>query len=246
MPITFALPNNIMYLAGEIIGWCIVLFLMIRRYKKQEKKPVIWKMIVVVWVGLISFSFNLQMFGQAAKLAILPLGVWFLYLFFRKRSWHTYRRFAWLGFLANYIFLIVSLLFGAAHQAVYDKEDPSTFLADVRKAEIVGIHPAAQEVVFDSERFASMLDELQAGDMSDSADWYYQSTLDWYYESKHEYYQKERFAYALVGAKSSWGSGLHASVYIELDGKGLFISTSDRSYYYRSEKPLIEWEADKS
>lgn len=241
MPITFTLPNNIMFLAGGIIGWCIVLYLMIRRYKKQEKKPVIWKMIIVTWVGLFSFSFNLQMFGQSAKLAILPLGVWILYLFFRKRSWHTYRRFAWLGFLANYIFLVVSLLFGAAHQAVYDKEDPSTFLADLRKAEIIGIHPAAQEVAFDSERFARMLDELQAGDMSDSLDWYYQSR-----DEQEPYYQKERFPYALIGAKSSWGSGLHASVYIELDGKGLFLSTPDRSYYYRSEKPLIEWEADKS
>ncbi|RIX48715.1 hypothetical protein D3P08_23755 [Paenibacillus nanensis] len=241
MQIVFGQPVNMVHLAGVLAGWCIVLYLTIRQYRKLPKKPVVWKMVIVVWVGLFAFNLNLPMFGQTAKLSILPLGVWILYLFFRKRSWDAYRRFAWLGFAANYLFLIVTLLSGAAHQAIYDKRDPSTYLADVGKAEIIGIHPSAQAVVWDPSEFASLLDTLQIGDMSDSADWYYQSKFE------HEpYYQHERFPYALVGAKPSWGSGLRAVVYIEMDGKGLLIAAADRSYYFRSEKPLINGEAVES
>jgi cytochrome bd-type quinol oxidase subunit 1 len=171
MPITFEFDDNIVHLAGMLMGWCIVLYFMTHRYKKQNRKPVIWKMIVVVWVGLMAFSLNIPMFGQIAKLAILPLGVWILYLILRNRSWETYRRFAWLGFAANYIFLVMTVLSGAIHQAVYDKNDPTTYFADVRKAEVIGIHPSARAAAFDDGRFLGVLGQLQAGDMTDSLDW---------------------------------------------------------------------------
>lgn len=34
--------------------------------------------------------------------------------------------------------------------------------------------------------------------------------------------------------------------YIEFEGKGLLLTAAGRYYYYRSEKPLVEWEADES
>lgn len=137
MQIIFEQPVNMVHLAGVLACWCIVLWLMIRQYRKQQKKPVVWKMVIVVWVGLFAFNFHLPMFGQVAKLSILPLGVWILYLFFRKRSWDTYRRFAWLGFFANYLFLVITLLSGAAHQAIYNKRNPSTYLGYVRLRRLV-------------------------------------------------------------------------------------------------------------
>ena len=233
----FDRPFNIVQFVEAIVGWGLIIYWVVRRYKRQERKPVIWKMIVVAAVGLFSFSITLELFGQTVKLAILPLGVWIVFIFYRSRSWNVYRRFAWIGFIANYIFLVITLLAGFIHHAIYDQDKAATFLADVREAEVVGIHPSAKAVVFDPQRFDDLLGELQHGDLSSNADWYMQS------KHEHEpYYQQERFPYALLGAESSWGSGLQAAVYVRDDGKGLLIVASDRTYYYLSEQPLIRLE----
>lgn len=240
MPVNWLIPDNILEVAAALLGWLALLFLLIRQYRRQEAKPRIWKMLLAAFVGLFSFSFTIPLFGQKTSVAILPLGAWILYFLLRHRSWPTYRKFAWIGFLANYILLTAALLSGFAHGAMYARNDPTTYLADLQGAKIVGIHPSAREVSFNEELFADSLDEATAADMS--------SMYERYLEARQEespYYEQERFPYALLGAKASWGSGLRFSVYLEDDGKGLLLATADHYYYYRSEKPLLEWGAEE-
>ncbi|MCR2806572.1 hypothetical protein [Paenibacillus soyae] len=231
---------NVVGIAVGLLSWVTVLYLLVRGYRKQETKPAIWKMLFAALVGFFSFSFKVPLFGQMVNIALLPLGVWILSWFIRRRSWPRYRKFAWTGFWANYLFLATALLAGFVHSALYDKNDPHTYLADTRDARIAGTHPSAREAEFDEELFREAMASAASADMKNS--------LDWYYESRHqngELYQEERFPYALFGAKPRWGSGLIAAVYLESDGKGLLLASEGRYYYYRSEKPMMEWEAEE-
>ena len=59
-----------------ILAWCVIAFIAYSLYNRQSDKPEIWKVLVVILVGLFSFSFNTEMFGTVIKISILPLGVW--------------------------------------------------------------------------------------------------------------------------------------------------------------------------
>jgi len=231
---------NVVDAAAGLLGWLAVIGLLIRQRRKQETKLPIWKMLLVALVGLFSFSFKIPLFGKIVNIALLPLGLWVLYLFLRNRSWPDYRKFAWIGFAANYLFLATALLAGFIHGSLYDRNDPSTYLANLEEAKLIAIHPSAREATFEEELFASSLAEVKAADMS--------GTLEWHYESIREdgaHYQQERFPYALVGAEARWGSGLHAAAYLEADGMGLLLATKDRYYYYRSETPMFNREVEE-
>lgn len=228
---------NVVDAAAGLLGWLVVLGLVIRQRHKQETERPIWKILLVTLACYLSVSFKIHLFGQIVNVAILPLGLWVAYLFLRNRTWPDYRKFAWIGFTANYLFLVLALLAGFIYGFLYDRNDPSTYLAHLEKAKLVAIHPSARQAAFEKELFTSSLAEIKASDMS--------GTLDWYRESQLEdgsQYQQERFPYALLGAESRWGSGLHASIYLESDGKGLLLATKDRYYYYRSEKLMLRLE----
>lgn len=228
---------NVVDAAAGLLGWLVVLGLIIRQRRKQETRRPIWKILLVTLAGFFSLSIKISLFGQIVNVALLPLGLWVAYLFLRNRSWKDYRKFTWVGFAANYLFLVTALLAGFLHSSLYQPNAPSTYLAHLEKAKIVAIHPSAREANFERDLFLSSLAEVKVSDMS--------GTLDWYHESKLEdgtQYQKERFPYSLLGAKARWGSGLHATVYLEDDGKGLLLATKDRYYYYRSEKPMLRME----
>ncbi|MFD0671170.1 hypothetical protein [Cohnella sp. GCM10027633] len=228
---------NVVDATAGLLGWLVVLGLVVRQRQKQETRRPIWKILLVTLAGFFSLSFNFPLFGQIVKIALLPLGLWAAYFFLRNRSWTDYRKYAWIGFTANYLFLVTALLAGFIHGSLYDRNDPSTYLAHLENAKLVAIHPSAREATFEKELFSSSLAEVNASDLS--------RTLDWYRESKLEggtQYQQERFPYALLGAEARWGSALHASAYLEADGKGLLLATKDRYYYYRSEEPLLRME----
>ena len=85
------------------IAWSTIIILAWKQSRKQQDKPVIWKMIAVLLVGLFSFSIPLILLDTHENLAILPLGVWVLFILYSRRNrskgWSKYRKFAWLGFM---------------------------------------------------------------------------------------------------------------------------------------------------
>jgi len=187
-------------------------------------------------VGLFSFSFNTEMFGTLIKIPILPLGVWGLYVYFRKKNeeWQTYRTFAWFGFAANFIFLIFSLLAVPIFQVMYPGNEPSTYLSDINDASIIPIHPGVKHQGLDKENaLATILDFSE--EPIQSTDWYYGPNL-----GEDPTNIQEKFPYQLIGAIPKWGSGLISVVYIEEDGKGLLITTPKEQRYFRFKDSLLE------
>jgi len=236
MSFQLELPHNIVFIMCSIFGWLIVLILVSQQYLKQKEKPAYWKVILIVLVGMFSFTINLNLVHVSVKLSILPLGVWILVGLLSKKSWQTYRPFAWIGFWANFIFLGTALMSGFMDNWVYPKEDASTYISDLENAYIVAIHPSGLQAVLNKERLEDQLRDIQSADIMDMG-------LEWYQESFMEsepYYQKEHFPYALLGTPPRWGSSVNSSIFIQDDGKGLLITTANHSYYYRSKEPLID------
>lgn len=105
----------------NIISWGILIGLVYFQYRRRTEKPVIWKMLIVVYIGLFCFNFQFPLGDIQMKIAILPLGVWILVLVFgkKKERWNVYRPFAWIGFFGNYIFLITTLLISPIQNFMY-------------------------------------------------------------------------------------------------------------------------------
>ena len=228
--------NNVVDVSVTILAWCVIAWIAYRLYNRQSDKPEIWKVLVVMLVGLFSFSFNTEIFGTVMRISILPLGVWGLYVYFRKKNeeWHTYRPFAWFGFAANFIFLIFSLLAIPIFQAIYPGNEPLTYLSNIDEAFIIPIHPGVKHQELDKENALATIHDFSEEPIQ-STDWYYGANLET--DSTNT---QEKFPYQLIGAIPKWGSGLISVVYIEEDGKGLLISTPKEQRYFRFKDSLIE------
>lgn len=220
----------------NLVGLLVIVFFAYRIYQKLSEKPKMWKVLIVTWVGLFAFTFNWPMFGTMVKIPILPLGVWILYAIFRKKEeqWQVYRRFAWLGFFANFILLITTLVAVPIHQMMYPENEPASYISTIHDATIIQIHPSAEKSSLNKETLAKEIVSLNEEPVR-SYDWYYE--IDQYNQDKEVI---ERFPYQLVGFKPKWGSGLNTIVYIEKDGKGLLLSTATKQLYFRSEHSLIK------
>ncbi|MBT2661377.1 hypothetical protein J7E35_09880 [Bacillus sp. ISL-45] len=223
----------------NLLAWGAIFILARRIYRKQDVKPIIWKLAVVLFVGLFSFSINLPYMDQQIKLAILPLGVWILYgIYSRKNegiSWDQYRKYAWLGFLANFIFLAVSLINPLIHSAIFPANEISTYLSDLNKAKVIKTHPSAGSKVLDRDSFLDQLDSFKEEAVY-SEKWYYDA-----FESAGELSKaEERFPYQLAGITAKWGSGIEPMLFIEQDGKGILVSTGQKQVYFRAEKSLLK------
>ena len=227
--------NAIAILTG-ILAWSVIGFFAYRIYKKQMVKPKVWKILIVLFVGLFSFSINWAMFDTIFKLPILPLGVWILYFVLKGKEerWQTYRSFAWLGFLANFIFLLLTLVSIPVHHALYPKNEPSTFISNVENASIITIHPSAKERSLNKESLMKQLQALRQETIY-SDQWYTET-----YMNAESTIRNERFPYQLIDTKAKWGSGLNTIIYIEDDGKGILISTPKNQLYFRSEDSVIK------
>ncbi|PLR71245.1 hypothetical protein [Bacillus sp. UMB0728] len=230
--INLEFTGNAVEWAATILAYAAIVIAAIVLYKKQDEKPKVLKIILIMFIGLFSFSINWQSDGLPIRLPILPLGVWILYFFSRGKEgrWAKYRRFAWLGFAANFALLAASLAAAMFYHGVYDTKDPAVYLASVEDAEVVLLHPSAEQTVL---RQGALLETgIWTRGNFDSEEWYREITMD----DNHD----ERFPYLLSGTEPKWGSGLESVIYIEKDGKGVLISGPDAQMYYRSEKPLIE------
>jgi hypothetical protein len=229
---------NAPWIVLNIVAWGAIFILARRIYSKQDIKPIIWKMAIVILIGLFSFSVNLPYMDQQIKLAILPLGVWILYgIYSRKnegKSWEKYRKYVWLGFFANYIFLAVTIINQLTHSALFPANEISTYLSDINKGKIIQTHPSAVSKILDRDSLLVQLDRIKEEPVY-SEKWYYEAVESGVELSK----AKERFPYQLTGTEAKWGSGIDPMIFIEEDGKGILISTGQKQVYFRTEKTLL-------
>lgn len=227
---------NIIEILTAILGWLVIVFFAYRIYQKQIVKPKVWKIPLIILVGLFSFSINLSMFDMIFKLPILPLGVWILYFVFKGKDerWQTCRSFAWLGFGANFIFFASTLITIPVHHVIYPKDELSVYISNVENASIINIHPSAKDRSLNIASLLKQLDTMRPEAIY-SNQWYRETYID--IESNK---RNERFPYQVIGTSSKWGSGLQTLIYIEDDGKGILLSTPKKQLYFRSKDSLIE------
>ena len=81
----FDFNMNVVAIITSILAWGFIIFLAYRVYKKQTGRPKVWRILIVLFIGLFSFSINWNMFETILRLPILPLGVWILYFILEKR-----------------------------------------------------------------------------------------------------------------------------------------------------------------
>ncbi|GEL78360.1 hypothetical protein [Tenuibacillus multivorans] len=229
---------NLIGVISNIVAWLITAILFVYFYRKREVNSKLWKALLVLLIGLFSFTINWQMFGKMISFPILPLGVWLVLLYCswtnRKERWQVYRPFAWIGFSFNFILLIMTLISAPIQEAVYPSNDPRTYIADVDHAQIVNLHPSAQDQVLQIDLLQNGLNQWSDASLGG---------FEWYYEmdkNNSKEVVKEGFPYQLVGAKAMWGSGLQSIIYIEEDGKGLLITTPEKQYYFRLDQSLFK------
>lgn len=220
----------------DLLAIIVIVFLAYRIYKRQEEKPKKWKAFIVMIMGLFSFSFTLPVFDTLVKIPILPLGVWILYFIYRNKveKWVRYRRFAWLGFIANFIFLAATFLSHPIQSALYPENELTTYMANVKDARLVSIHPSAKKKQLNKDRLEKLKDQMKKDSIS-SEEWYYNTVVNVEPEDR-----KEKFPYQLTGTETKWGSGISTIIYVEEDGKGLLVWTPAKQLYYQTDSSILE------
>ncbi|MCM3758385.1 hypothetical protein M3197_13020 [Sporosarcina aquimarina] len=204
-------------------------------YRKNPGQQVGWKAFLVLLFGISSFSITWTMANTIIRIAVLPLGVWVLYFVLKRKEgrWERYRKFAWLGFGANYIFLLSILVASSIGHFVYPSNHVATFVSDVKEASILSIHPTGNaKVSLNVKALNSELQTLKQSQIFDES-WY----EDTFYQEKARY---ERFPYLLMDVKPKWGSGVRSTIYVEEDGKGLLIQTPTEYLYFRSTQSFVK------
>lgn len=227
---------NVISVIIGIFAWMAIVIFTFRILKKQSVKPKVWKALVILFVGIFSFTINFDMFNTLVKLPILPLGVWILYFIFRQNEekWQVYRSYAWLGFFANFIFLIATLMTIPIHDVSYPKDNFPTYISNVDNASINRIHPSAHGSLLNKDKLLKQIDHMSQ-DTIYSQEWYRDTYVDTETNRK-----TERFPYQLIGTKTKWGSGINTMIFIEEDGRGFLILASQKQLYFRSEYSFIE------
>ncbi|MFE1245029.1 hypothetical protein ACFW35_12930 [Fictibacillus sp. NPDC058756] len=233
--IKFYFVNHFPSMLMDILAFIVIGVLAYRIYKKQKEKPKKEKAFIVIIVGLFSFSITMPGFDAFVKIPILPLGVWILYFIYRNKveKWVKYRRFAWLGFIANFIFLAATFMSIPIQNTLYPENEITTYIANKENIQLIKLHPSARDAEIKKEVLNKQLSNMNRKTI-DSDEWYQQIEI---IDVPNE--RVERFPYQLAGTKPKWGSALNNTVYIEKDGKGLLITTPEKQIYYRSEETLL-------
>lgn len=229
--------NSIMW-TGTIICWGLILGAIFYTYVKQHDKLTPLRIIITFLVGLISFSINFPFGGETLKIAILPLGVWLLYAVLRHKDWARYRKYAWIGFFSNYLFLISSFVTVPLHALVFAQDEPSTYVAELSEASIFVTHSAEDGHVTLEPNALAVIAQAKVAQM-ESDTWYNETAL------AEQGQKRERFPYLLVGTHAKKGSGYTPSVYLERDGFGLLVITDKQHIYFQTEQPIFREEEMK-
>jgi hypothetical protein len=228
-------PNNIVDVLFMVLSWGLLVGIVLYYYRREKEawRPVFWKALLIAFVCVFAFTLNIPLGEYMGRFAILPLGVWVVYWAAKNKSWPRYRRYAWIGFWCNYVFLAAGLLGHYVNEGVYPKQTISTYFANVENARLVAIHPSAPEASLDAARLEQSLKALELQPEYDA--------MTWGYESRDA--QTEWFPYALLGTEASWGSGISAEVYVQADGKGLLVAWNNRYLYYKAPSSLLSMES---
>jgi hypothetical protein len=234
MNFTYDFSFELVSVLTAILAWSVLGYLALRIYKKQTEKPKVWKIVIVLFIGLFSFSINFNLFEEMFKIAILPLGVWILYFVLNGRHrWQAYRSYAWLGFWSNFIFLFSAIVSTPIHHVIYPQNELSTYISTIDHASINVLYPTAKNLTLKKEKLLEQLPDMKQQKIY-SEQWYAETYTN------AETNKKERFPYQLIGVSSKWGSGINSIIYIEEDGKGILLSTSKNQLYFRSEDSILE------
>ena len=227
---------NIVQIITTVLAWGVIGYIASRMYKKQLEKPKVWKIILIIMAGIFSFSINWSLFNTVIQISILPLGVWILYAFLngKRDRWKTYRSFAWLGFFANYLLLVSTLMAIPVYFLLYPHNDPATYISNVEDASIINTHPSAKEQSLIKNNLQKQIHSLKEAEIYND-EWYKET-----YMNTDIHKRNERFPYILTNISPKWGSGIKTMVYIEDDGKGLLIITANKEKYFRSDHSLFE------
>lgn len=226
---------NVITTFAVIIGWLILVFSAFGIYKRQMERPKVWRVALVIVVGLSSVTITIPLLNEMMKIAILPLGVWILYAILKRKEgrWKKYRPYAWLGFWGNYVFLVTALFAIPIHHAIYPIDEPSTYISNIEEASLINLHPSAKDMALNKENILDQLDTMRQGTFFNEQ-WYEDTFMN------SERSNRERFPYQLSGVTKKWGSGVRSIIFIEDDGKGILISTPSKQFYFRSDVSLIE------
>ena len=220
--------------AATVLAWGVIAYLACKLYRRNPDQQVGWKAVLILVIGLLSFSFTWTVANTAIQIAVLPLGVWILYFILKRKEgrWERYRKFAWLGFGANYIFLLGVLAASSIGHFVYPADHAETFVSDVREASMLSVHPTGHaDDALNVKVLNSKIQTLKQSQLFNDS-WYEET----FYQEKAKY---ERFPYVLLDAKPKWGSGVRAAIFVEKDGKGLLIQTPSESLYFRSTQSFV-------
>lgn len=227
--------GNITTMITSALSWIVIILFIINIYRKQVEKAKLWKMIIVFWIGLFTLSFTLSFpfFNVPSEVAILPLGVWILYAILKRRnSWSKYRKYAWIGFFSNYIFLIGTLLAIPIHHGFYPKNDIQTYMHNLSEARVFVTHPSGNsQISLKQDAYQSLHLAKETPNLS----------FEWYYEIVHTDNEKkyEKFPYMLLDTQAKWGSGYQPIIYIERDGLGILISMEQKQLYFRLSESIL-------
>jgi hypothetical protein len=226
-PISF----NVVLSATNIVAWILIGVITLHYYKKSIHRIKLWRAIIVVFVGLFTFSINWELFSTMIKIPLLPLGVWIAYGVLKRKegTWSKYRTFAWIGFCTNFILIIPQLIAVPIHQAVFPETSLTTYISNLDDADIMKFHPSGEAVKL------NQVDNLHTfkQEKIKSDTWYNDTVM---YIDPNQ--RRERFPYQLINTTPKWGSGIHTIIYLEEDGKGILITTPSKQLYFRSAETL--------
>ncbi|MEH6936862.1 hypothetical protein V7056_03255 [Bacillus sp. JJ664] len=227
-------PSIVVSLLNYLVFGLIIYSL----YKRKKEKTTLWKAIIVAFIGGIHFSINLNIFYSFIQIPILPIGVWLLKLVcknrFGKVGWGKYRSFAWAGFYIKFIFIFTSFLIYPIDLLLYPKDELKTFITEVEHPRIIRTIPKVSEVELENSKLVHSVDTFKMNELFKDEKWFAGT-----FQSESKMKPIERFPYILLGTKPKFGSNLKTIIYIEKDGKGIFITTKNKHYYFRSDTNII-------
>ncbi|NHM31163.1 hypothetical protein [Neobacillus terrae] len=227
------LPTTVASLLGIIVSIAMFTYLFINQKVKLGFK----KTLAATLVGIVVFSFTINTAVISVKIPVLPLGVWFLYFYLRgnrnNERWQQYRKFAWLGYILNFILILCHLIVIPLSHYFYPENKLSTYIDNASNARVFASHPSASPAELNR---ISLLNQIEKAREKKAM------SMDWYYDTAiRENRSAERFPYYLTNTKPKTG-GEEVRIFIERNGKGLLISTLKGQHYFRLDSSILKEE----